>query len=437
MKARAQAEYDQLKKVVIKEPGLEARFGSTVPKAALFQGAFDSSEAKQEFKQMEETLKQYATPIKVDDALLNNRESLKKLAQQSSNLVYDNINLMDKSKIEDESSYVFDLLSDDHLLEIVLTQPTTKVKYSGTNTGLVEEKTVAPLYNLLFCRDQQITTDKGIVLGNMNSAQRGSETKIMETVFGNLGVDNLYALGDPDAKLEGGDFIPAGERAFIGYGLRTNKEAIDELLQEQRTGYDEVVVVEDKVGSQDEMHLDTYFNVISKDKVALLETRMTEDEKQGLTAHLYTKKDDGSYEKAGSKQFHTYLQDNGYDIIPIREQEQRAYGINFLTLSPNKVIGVDIEAKQEHADLVTKIAESYGKEADPFFKQDFDRLGKELMEKMDSNGVEYTPLRFNMLNMMYGSVHCMTQAIEREPNLNGFANKEAAATQQYVPKETK
>ena len=42
-----------------------------------------------------------------------------------------------------------------------------------------------PLGNLVFCRDQQITTSKGVVIGRTISSQRMGEHKIMKQVFSN------------------------------------------------------------------------------------------------------------------------------------------------------------------------------------------------------------------------------------------------------------
>ena len=71
-------------------------------------------------------------------------------------------------------------------------------------------------------------------------------------------------------------------------------------------------VVEDKFKSQDEMHLDTYFNVIAKDKVTLLDTRIeSKDPKKVRTAHIYAKNDDGTYTNGVEMPFDKFLATRG------------------------------------------------------------------------------------------------------------------------------
>ena len=53
-----------------------------------------------------------------------------------------------------------------NLLNIILTRPTMKLKHIQTDT-YIESTAInfCPLGNLVFCRDQQITTKKGVVIG--------------------------------------------------------------------------------------------------------------------------------------------------------------------------------------------------------------------------------------------------------------------------------
>jgi len=62
-----------------------------------------------------------------------------------------------------------------------------------------------------------------------------------------------------DARLEGGDYIPAGTVSFIGCGMRTNDLAIKNMLEKDSFGHDTVVVVRDHKLWQMQMHLDTHF----------------------------------------------------------------------------------------------------------------------------------------------------------------------------------
>lgn len=74
---------------------------------------------------------------------------------------------------------------------------------------------------MYFMRDQVITTPKGIVVGKMNSYQRRVETDIVRFALQKLNIKPILEI-QGDGRLEGGDYIPAGEYVLIGQGLRTN-----------------------------------------------------------------------------------------------------------------------------------------------------------------------------------------------------------------------
>ena len=93
------------------------------------------------------------------------------------------------------------------------------------NTGMKASYGADPLMNLYFMRDQVITTARGVVVGHFNAAQREPENRLVRYAYEKLGVKPVYQVTG-SARLEGGDFIPAGDTALIGQGLRTNAEAI-------------------------------------------------------------------------------------------------------------------------------------------------------------------------------------------------------------------
>lgn len=55
------------------------------------------------------------------------------------------------------------------------------------DTGLTASYTFEPLSNLVYTRDQQITTCKGIVMGRLRSQQRQKEVELMQYCFRKLG----------------------------------------------------------------------------------------------------------------------------------------------------------------------------------------------------------------------------------------------------------
>jgi arginine deiminase len=79
--------------------------------------------------------------------------------------------------------------------------------------------------------------------------------------------------------LEGGDFFPAGkDLALLGIGLRSNYEAAKQLMDEDLLGTTRFAVVRDDFEqSQDRMHLDCVFSILTHDCCLMLEDMMGEE----------------------------------------------------------------------------------------------------------------------------------------------------------------
>ena len=91
-------------------------------------------------------------------------------------------------------------------MNVILTRPNIKLKLIETDTYIESSSiTFCPLGNLVFCRDQQITTKKGVVIGRSRTNQRKYEHLIMKQVFENLKVKPIGEVFD--GFLEGGDFF--------------------------------------------------------------------------------------------------------------------------------------------------------------------------------------------------------------------------------------
>ena len=148
---------------------------------------------------------------------------------------------------------------------------------SAVPAGLNPEYTFAPLANLIYSRDQQITTAKGIVMGRLRLSQRQREVAIMRLCFLKLGMPVVGEIAAP-GYLEGGDFFPAGpELCLIGVGLRSNMEACQQLMERDLLGTRCVAVVRDDFEKhQDRMHLDCVFSILSDDCCIMLEDMMGE-----------------------------------------------------------------------------------------------------------------------------------------------------------------
>ena len=82
--------------------------------------------------------------------------------------------------------------------------------------------------------------------------------------------------------------------------------------------------------------------------------------------------------------FQEYMEkDLGYTLIPVSRKDQNLYGINFLTIRPDRIMAID------------GVSDKY----------------KKLLKK---HGVDATWMDFSALTSGYGAAHCTTQVLLRE-----------------------
>ena len=152
----------------------------------------------------------------------------------------------------DYKKMVLAAMSAEQLVDIVMTNPTVTILPSGRDTYFTAAYSFQPLSNVVFTRDQQVTTRKvgpstsrrqtaacsastrapqppppslsfprrrrrcggrgaqGIVLAHLTSAQRRNEMELMKFCFDKLGLPVIAEIPEP-GRLEGGDFFPAGK----------------------------------------------------------------------------------------------------------------------------------------------------------------------------------------------------------------------------------
>ena len=284
----------------------------------------------------------------------------------------------------------------EQLLDVIMTNPTVTLSASGRDTGLTAAYTFHPVANLIYTRDQQITTCRGIVMGALRSKQRQREVDLMRLCFVKLGLPVVGAISGDDVFLEGGDFFAAGpDLALVGVGLRTNQAAADQLMAKDLLGCRRLAVVRDDFEQhQDRMHLDCVFSILSDTCCLMLEDMMGEGSptRRLVDEYVYVEETDkrsqgstGKYRLVREKvEFATYIREEGYHIIPISGQDQLRYGCNVLNLGQSTILSV-------HEGTARQIARSEHYDGDVFF-------------------VEY-----DAITSMYGAVHCSSQVIKRDP----------------------
>jgi arginine deiminase len=398
----ARAEWDPAKMVLMHTPGEEILLGVVHPAAALFEKPFSLEEARQQHLDYIALLEQEGAVVHtVVQTLLAGTidedgrplpgpalDELRKFAARF--LVYDTARLAPevRKRQEQYKHEVLAALSPTELVAIILQQPTVHLHPTNTNTGFSATYTSSPVMNLYFCRDQVITTAKGVVVARMNSPQRFVETEIIKFVLNKLGIEPIYEVTG-EGRLEGGDYFSAGDIALIGQGLRTNAEGVRQLLDNQVFGLPRVAVVKDFWEDQEEMHLDTFFNIINPKLAALVDLRMRlpgrdPDPRMVPLVDLYELQDGVYVKTMTDRNFQDFLeQDLGYTLIPASREDQNRYGLNFLTVRSDRILAID------------GVSEAY--------KQ---RLG--------DHGVEATWMDFGALTSGYGAAHCTTQVLVRE-----------------------
>ncbi|KAI8474870.1 MAG: hypothetical protein J3K34DRAFT_517740 [Monoraphidium minutum] len=288
---------------------------------------------------------------------------------------------------------VIEHMSVAQLIDIILINPTVTLMPSGRDTGFTASYTFAPLSNLVYTRDQQITTCKGIVMGCLRSAQRQREVELMRFCFNKLGMPIIGEIEAP-GFLEGGDFFPCGQDlAMVGIGLRSNLEACEQLMQKDLLGTRRFAVVRDDFDkNQDRMHLDCVFSTLGSNCCIMLEDIMGEASPTRRLVDEYVRDViTGQYKLARSGvEFAAFMKGEGYTIIPISGAHQLQYACNVLNLGGSRIISV-------HAPSARQIV------THPAFKGDV------------------RVIDFSSITSMYGSVHCASQVVLRVPKR--FAKK--------------
>ena len=383
-----QAEWSRAGSILMHTPGSELFYGVIHPSAGLFEDYFDVDKAAGEHRGYIGMLQQNGIRVHtVTDILADvGIDSLRALAAEV--LTYDISSIPDESEVytEEYRQDVLSKMSRADLIRCILLQPTVKLMRTDNNTGYDAQYIPNPLMNLYFTRDQSITTPRGQVICRMNSSQRAPETHIISLCYEHLGLKPILRI-EGDGRLEGGDYIPAGNISFIGCGMRTNDEGIRQLLEADAFGHDTVVIVRDHKLWQMQMHLDTHFNIIDRDLCTMVRSRYEAQPGQPEynTCDIWARKP-GTLEYSLWKQdlsFVEYIKSRGFEIIPIDYDDEMHYANNFLTIAPRHIMAVGGQSE-------------------------------ELQQRFRAAGVtvEWIPLE-NLIGG-YGAAHCMTQVLQRE-----------------------
>ena len=383
-----QAEWSKAGDILMYTPGQELFNGVIHPSAGLFEDYFDVDKAAEEHRGYIRMLEANGIRVHTIYDILEEVgiDSLRALAGKV--LVYDISSIPDEDaeKTEAYRQEVLQKMSRNDMIRCILLQPTVKLSKTDNNTGYEAQYIQNPLMNLYFTRDQSITTPRGHIICNMSSKQRAPETEIINLCYEHLGLKPILHVAG-DGRLEGGDYIPAGNISLIGCGMRTNDEGIRQLIEADAFGHDTVVVVRDHKLWQMQMHLDTHFNIIDKDLCTMVSSRLNAHpgDPEYNTCDIWARKP-GTKEYALWKQdqpFVEYIRGRGFQIIPIDYDDEMHYANNFLTIAPRHIMAVGGQSE-------------------------------ELQQRFRDAGVNVEWIPLESLIDGYGAAHCMTQVLQRE-----------------------
>lgn len=382
--------------ILMHEPTEELFLGVIHPDAALFSDYFNTEQASSEHEYYRKKLKEAGAEVRtVREILLEGTldkdgnaiegEALNNLRRFAADfIVYNTDNISGEKKKQDEyKRSVLAKTSPRDLVRIILLQPEIVLTQTDSNTGFAATYRQRPMMNLFYMRDQMIATFKGIVISRMHSPQREVESCVAEFCLNKIGMPPIGRITGDGAYLEGGDFLPFGNTAFIGCGIRTTQKAIDQLMNNDWLGCDKLMVVHDHWLEQEQMHLDTYFNCIDRDLVTLSANRYmaSPDSTQYVTVDVYERKNGKYIKTVDNASFVDYLENTlGVTVIPIERHDELNYANNYLTIAPRRIMAVAGQSE-------------------------------ELQKALADNKVDVTWIPLPNLTKGYGAAHCMTQIL--------------------------
>ncbi len=214
-----------------------------------------------------------------------------------------------------------------------------------------DEFPLKPLYNMFFTRDVSSSIGNNVLINQMAFSVRHRESFIMDAIFSYKKDFNTKTIHfqDKAATIEGGDILIARKDVLlVGMGIRTNKQAINQLIELAKQDIiPRNIVIQELPKSPDSfIHLDMVFTFLDKGYCMSYNPLITE-ETSFKTIYIQVTPDTVSYTEKPT--LLKALQDLNFDIQSIscgnpadlfsQQREQWHSGANFFALAPGKVIG--------------------------------------------------------------------------------------------------
>jgi arginine deiminase len=431
MQVHCKAEWDTLREVVVHRPGIEMFFGLLEPYASLYERAFSRYEARMEHEGLEQTLRREfgISVIRLKEDLLDAADRNPEIRQRMVEMAEEALCFSGEDggvmHAREEFRKNADALDTGHFFNILLLNPCVDLHAENNVRSIRLDITERqPLVNLHYTRDQQVITDKGLVLSRMAKPQRERELSLTGFFWEVYGAPVLHRTTAP-ATLEGGDFIPMQECALIGEGERTNPEGVGQLLH-NGLGFQEVGIVSqpghpllpgEGPDPMITMHLDTYCNVASSG-VAIGSVPLL----RRARVRVMGREGPGDYRFERDTTLYDYLVEKEFSIIGITTLEQLAYASNFLAVRDGTIIAVEVDRVVR--DVLKGLGEKAGQEPERYgallrqARKDYEFLKREgeffpHKREVYQHDIDAYPILLRNITGGYGGAHCMTCATRR------------------------
>lgn len=402
------AEWDSLKEVWMHEPGVEIDCAMLTPRAFLFERAFNRKRGLTEHENLRGILKENGVRVSLlRDIVKENDEKLRSSLEEVLRDKGIFMEAKNRNAYREEMSKNLKNVDIETVLNLILFDPRLNVTENAeTNMQYPDGFLIRPLTNLYFMRDQQIVGNNGVLSLNLKLPQRANETELMYNIAKEvLGNENVKKLNS--GYLEGGDYIPCDKFGLMGIGPRSNMEGAVSAMNSGIFEHDEVLVVENpkydfmKKDFLNNMHLDTYFNIASKN-TAICSVYLAKKAKGKIF-----KRNNGKYEMEGETDLYSYMKEKHFNFIDLSIEEQLSYSSNFLTISDGKIIGIDSKKVYkrliEQGIITSKAAGDVNNEYMFPHRRD-----------LPENGIDCIDVDLQELTGGYGGAHCMTMALRRK-----------------------
>lgn len=353
MQVSINSEIGRLEGVIIHTPGSEVE-NMTPENAerALYSDILNLSIAAAEYAQFAGVLNKFTRVFEIKKMLSGILEKqeiknalLKEICQ------YEGIPGMEYKLAEYTSSQLSGLLIEGIILE----------RNNLTDYLSKEKFMLRPLHNLFFTRDPAMGINGNMIIGRMAKRVRVRETIIIEAILRHSDIfeTNILKPSQPEEEItfdqrstiEGGDCLVIRDNVYvIGSSVRTSPQGIDFIIEnlKKHRGVYHIIVQELPQTPESFIHLDMVFTCLNTDSCLVYEPIIY---RLNPYRTIYIKIDNGKVKIEEQPNIPHALKKTGIDLKPVtcggkkdlwtQEREQWHSGVNFLALSPGKVIGYE------------------------------------------------------------------------------------------------